>query len=206
MRLISIISLCGLFFFILTAGAGEKRTILYEGDILFQDFPSPQSTALKLATGSPFTHCGILFFEDSILQVWEAVQPVRKTPFHEWVARDTGEHFVIMRLKKKDSLLTEDILTRMKSYAEKHQGKNYDPYFEWTDSAFYCSEYIWKIFKEAAGIELVSLRKLGDYDFSHPLVKEQLKIRYGDNIPTNEPVIAPGDLFNSNLLDTVLMK
>ena len=179
---------------------------LHEGDILFQDFESAQSAAVKLATCSQFTHCGILFYDDSVPRIWEALQPVCITPIYEWITRDTGNHFVVMRLKGADTLLTPDVIAAMKAYARGHLGKNYDPYFEWSDSAFYCSEYVWKIYKEAADIELTLLRKLGDYDFSHPLVREQLEMRYGDSIPVEEPVIAPGDLFNSPLLDTVLIR
>ncbi|MFZ5980654.1 MAG: YiiX family permuted papain-like enzyme [Candidatus Zixiibacteriota bacterium] len=179
---------------------------LHEGDIFFQDFDSPQSAAVKLATGSEFTHCGILLFDDSVPRIWEALQPVRITPVHEWIVRDTGNHFVVMRLKGADTLLTESVIERLKTCARTHLGKNYDPYFEWSDSALYCSEYVWKIYREVLGIELTPARKLGDYDFSHPLVQEQLAIRYGDSIPVEEPVVAPGDLFNSSLLDTVLVK
>ena len=188
------------------ACAGEKKAEFKEGDILFQDFPTPQSEALKLATGSPYTHCGIVFFEDSIPKVWEAVQPVRITPLKEWVARDTTGHFVCKRLKGADTVLTPEAIEEMKEYANEHLGKNYDPYFEWSDSTLYCSEYVWKIYDNAVCIILAPLRELGEYDFSHPLVQGQLKMRYGDSIPLDEPVIAPGDLFDSPLLDTVLVK
>lgn len=201
-----LISLVLFTFTFLPALSQELTDKLNEGDIFFQDFESAQSAAVKLATGSQFTHCGILFFEDSVPRIWEALQPVCITPVHEWIVRDTGNHFVVMRLKDADSLLTDEVIERMKTCARAHIGKNYDPYFEWSDSAFYCSEYVWKIFKEAAGIELTPLRKLGEYDFSHPLVQEQLEMRYGDSIPADEPVVAPGDLFNSPLLDTVLVK
>ena len=193
------------FFFILPVHADDQKIDLREGDILFQDSPSPPSDAIKLATGSKYSHCGIVFFEDSVPKIWEAKHPVCVTPLHQWIVRDTGNHFVVMRLKGADTLLNGDIISRMKTYADLHQGKNYDPYFEWSDSALYCSEYVWKIFKQAADIELAPLRKMGEYDLSHPLVRKQLEMRY-DSIPVDEPVIAPGDLFNSPLLDTVLVR
>lgn len=43
-----------------------------------------------------------------------------------------------------------------------------------------------------------------DFDLSHPIVKSKLKERYGASIPLDEPVISPGDVFNSSLLETVV--
>ena len=195
-----------IIFMVSTLSAEDLTPELREGDILFQDFYTPQSAAIKLATGSKYTHCGILFFDDTTPKVWEAVQPVCITPLQEWVARDTSGHFVVKRLKGVDSLLMPKVIEEMKKYALYHLDKNYDIYFNWSDTELYCSEYIYKIFSNAACIELAPLNKLGEYDLSHPIVKQILNERYGDSIPVDEPVISPGDLFNSPLLDTVLVK
>ena len=32
--------------------------------------------------------------------------------------------------------------------------KDYDLYFEWSDDKIYCSELVWKIYKNGADIEL----------------------------------------------------
>jgi len=189
-----------------TVSAEDLTPELYEGDILFQDFNTPQSAAIKLATGSEYTHCGILFFDDTIPKVWEAIQPVRITSLNEWIARDSTGHYVVMRLKGVDSLLMPEVIEEMREYAKGHLNKNYDIFFNWSDSEFYCSEYVYKIFSDAASIDLVPLRKLGEYDLSDPIVKKILNERYSDNIPVDEPVVSPGDLFNSTLLDTVFVK
>lgn len=67
----------------------------------------------------------------------------------------------------------------------------------------YCSELIWKIYKEGTGIEIGNLEQLKDFDLNHPIVKAKLKERYGNNIPKNEKVISPSAMFNSELLYTV---
>lgn len=177
---------------------------IHDGDILFQDFQSAQSTAVKIATNSEYTHCGIVFHDDSgRVMVWEAVQPVCITPFETWIGRDKDSAFVLKRLKGADTLLNDSAIEVMKEYGRHHLGKKYDLYFNWDDSRFYCSEYVWKIIKTGLGIELSPLRKIKDYNLDHPLVQMKLKERYGDNIPYDEPVVSPQDLFESELLDRI---
>ena len=83
--------------------------------------------------------------------------------------------------------------------------KNYDGQFNWSDDQLYCSELVWKIY-HVAGIDLGKLRKLKEYRFDHPIVKEQLRRRYGDNVPLEEPVIAPSDIFALESLVTVTQR
>jgi hypothetical protein len=62
---------------------------------------------------------------------------------------------------------------------------------------------VWKIYNRALGIEIGKLKALKEFDLSNPIVKNKLHERYGDNIPLNEQVISPGDMFESDLLETV---
>ena len=91
----------------------------------------------------------------------------------------------------------------MKQAGEKYLNKNDDIYFEWTDDKIYCSELVWKIYKEAANIEIGELEKLSDFDLSNNIVREILKERYGNNIPMDEVVISPESIYNSDLLETI---
>lgn len=92
----------------------------------------------------------------------------------------------------------------MKDYSQQFDGKEYDSYFEWTDNKIYCSELIWKIYKNAAGIELSKLRELKDFNLTDVRVQKILKERYGNEIPLQEKVVAPSDLSDSSLLKTVV--
>jgi hypothetical protein len=65
----------------------------------------------------------------------------------------------------------------------------------------YCSEYVWKIYNKALNINVGSLKPLKEFDLSHPAVKAKLTERYGKNIPLNENMISPGDIYNSELLE-----
>jgi len=173
------------------------------GDVLFQDHPSTQSMAIKLATHSEYTHCGVVFENNGKFVVYEATQPVVITPLDDWIANGVDSHFVARRLPDVAEKLTDETLTKMREIGESHMGKDYDLVFNWSDDKLYCSELVWKIYDQGAGIDLAPLHHLSEYDLSHPAVKAKLAERYGDSIPLDEPVIAPSDLFESTTLKTV---
>lgn len=177
---------------------------LQNGDLIFQTSQSAQSKAIQLATKSKYSHCGIIYKENGKWFVFEAIQPVQQTPLDQWIARGKDSHYVVKRLKNADEVLTDANFANMKAVAQKMGGKDYDLYFEWSDDRIYCSELIWKIYKEGTGIEIGKLQELKDFDLTHPAVKAKLKERYGNNIPQHEKVISPAAMFNSDLLTTVI--
>ena len=181
-----------------------NEDLIMEGDIIFQASLSSQSKAIQLATGSKYSHVGIIYKNKGKYYVYEAIQPIVNTPLQKWIDRGEKGHYAIKRLKNADAILTTETLSRMKQYGSKFLGRDYDLYFEWTDERLYCSELVWKIYKNATGIEIGKLSKLSDFDLSNELVKKKLKERYGSNIPMNEEVISPGAMFESNKL--VLVK
>ena len=158
---------------------------LKNGDLIFQTSLSEQSKAIQLATGSEYSHCGIIYIENGHNFVFEAIQPVKTTPLDKWIARGKDGHYVIKRLKNADQVLTTETLQKMKQEGEKFKGKNYDLTFEWSDDKIYCSELIWKIYQRATG------------------VKKKMKERYGNKIPMDEIVISPAAIFENELLTTV---
>lgn len=175
-----------------------------EGDIVFQTTQSAQCKAVQLATHSPYSHCGIVFKEDNKFFVYEAVQPVKITPIDEWIKHGKENKIVVKRLKNADSILTKYVVEKMKVYAKQFMGKNYDIYFEWSNDRIYCSEYVWKIYKNGANVEVGILKKLKDFDLTSKEVKQIMKERYGNNIPYQETVISPADMYNSTLLVDIL--
>jgi len=158
---------------------------------------------LQIATKSKYSHVGIIYKQDDQFFVFEAVQPVKLTPFSDWIKRGKDGHYVVKRLKDHKKILTESVLNKMKQIGERFNDKDYDKYFGWSDDRIYCSELVWKIYNLAGGIEIGSLQKLSEFDLSHPTVKQKLEERYGDHTPLDEDVIAPASIFDSNLLYTV---
>ena len=176
---------------------------LNDGDLIFQTSRSSQSKAIQLATNSQYSHCGIVFKEGNSFYVFEAVQPVKRTPLAEWIARGEKGEYVVKRLKNAEQTLTPEVLQKMKEIGKGFYGKNYDLAFEWTDEKIYCSELIWKIYQRATGIEIGNLEQLGDFDLSSKVVKQKIKERYGEKIPLDELVISPASLFESDKLVTI---
>lgn len=181
----------------------SSNQTLQSGDIIFQTSQSAQCKAVQLATHSIYSHCGIIYIEDNEAFVFEAVQPVKITPIKEWIKHGKNSSYVVKRLKNASSILTAEILSKMKTCGEKYKDKNYDIYFGWSDDKIYCSELVWKIYKEGANIEVGELQKLKEFDLSSKPVKEKLKERYGENIPMDEIVVSPQSIFESELLVTV---
>lgn len=173
---------------------------LQPGDIVFHTSTSRQSKAIELATGSAFTHCGIVFEKDGQLQVLEAVQPVRYFPLAAWIKQGEGSRYSARRLK---TALDAGQLKKLQQAGESYLGKNYDLTFEWSDSRIYCSELVWKSFSRAIGVQLGELQKLKEFNLKDPIVKTTMQERYGNKVPYEEPVISPASIYRSEKLITV---
>ena len=171
-----------------------------EGDIVFQTSRSSQSAAIQRATSSPYSHVGIVLFRKGKPYVFEAIQPVSYTPLRAWLDHGKDGHYVVKRVRKP---LSDKSVARLHRYAGEYLGKPYDLTFEWSDERIYCSELVWKLYKQAANVELAPLAKLRSFKLDDPLVKQKLESRYGEHVPLDEPVIAPSAIFDSPLLETV---
>jgi hypothetical protein len=195
---------------LLNTDVQQKRVIkqviqndnLKEGDVIFQTTGGEQGEAVMLATKSKYSHCGILFKDGNKWYVYEAIQPVQVNTLEDFIERGDGEHYVIKRLKNKSKLPIE----KMKLTAKKYLGKDYDIFFNWSNEAIYCSELVYKIYSEGAGMEICNKKYLKDYDLSNPDVKALMKKRYGNKIPLNEMMIAPSTIFESVQMELVVEK
>lgn len=187
----------------LSAVPPAGRGTLQDGDIIFQVSMSAQCEAVRAATGSAYAHCGLVHFRDRVPYVLEAVEPVRSIPLTEWTTHGRNGHYVVKRLRDSEQL-TPEVLAAMHHLGEQWLGKHYDAWFMWSDQEIYCSELVWKIYQRAAGVELAAPRPLGDFDLSGPVVQQVMQQRYGDRVPLQEPMVSPGDLFDSPFLVEVM--
>ena len=177
-----------------------------DGDIIFHTSHSSQSVAIQRATGSKFSHMGLILFQNGRPFVFEAVATVRFTALNTWIHRGVGGHYVVKRLRNSKSILNP--LGRKALYREalKFQGRPYDLVFNWSDERIYCSELVWKAYNRALGLHIGELQKLKEFNLTDPLVKAKMHERYGNTVPLNEPVISPGAMYESPLLETVFDK
>lgn len=198
-KLLSLISI-SFAVVVLTSACKPEQTVPQDGDIVFHESTSRQSPVIKLAQHSKWTHCGIVFHIGEKAYVYEAVEPVKYTPLKDWIAR--GKNGVYCAKRLKQSLSASDI-TKMKATGARYKGKHYDTLFQWSDSKMYCSELIWKIYAQGAGIELCEPDHFSDFPLSAPSVKKLIKERYGSAFNPDEPIVSPYALFKSELLEEI---
>ena len=182
-----------------TAFCDDTVSLIEDGDIIFHRSTSEQSHAIAAATGSQFTHMGVVFFEGGEPFVYEAVQPVKKTKLAAWIKRGKGGKFVVRRLRDRSAV----DMDKLKREVSRFIGLDYDYKFGWSDAQIYCSELVWKAYQRSSGVEIGKLKQLKDFDLDNKIVRALLKKRYGKKIPLSMKVISPADVFESRLLETV---
>lgn len=186
--------------------SGDQTPAVRDGDLIFQTSRSAQSVAIQRATGSVYSHMGLVLFRDGQPYVYEAIATVRFTPLDRWIARGAGHHFVLKRLRNADSVLDATGLNRLRAAAMHFAGRPYDLTFDWSDDRIYCSELVWKAYDRGLGIDIGALQTIREFNLTDPAVRAKIRERYGDNVPLGEPVISPISMFRSNLLVTVAEK
>ncbi|MEN9361288.1 MAG: hypothetical protein RL095_2823 [Verrucomicrobiota bacterium] len=159
-----------------------------EGDVLFQkigDAPLPQ--AIRIATLSEFSHCGlVLQGKEGDWKVIEAIGPVQETPFEEWIARDQGR-FTACRLQSD----RRASIAAWIASARKYLGRPYDIHYSLDDEHIYCSELVWKAWRDATGEELGRLQKLGELNW-RPATPVILAIE--GRLPLERQMITPVEI------------
>lgn len=169
---------------------------LREGDVVFQRSPSSQAPLIARATGSPWTHTGVVLLVDGAPHVLEASTRVQITPWAEWAARAVDGQLAVRRRADADTLLTEPVLVQMHALAEAWEGRPYDARFGWGDEAMYCSELVHKLYERATGLAPVGLRRLDAYDLDDSTLVAAIEARWG-GIPGSLAVVAPSDLYTA---------
>ena len=170
------------------------------GDIIFQTSESTQSQLIQVVTQSPYSHVGLVTIRDGAPYVFEAIKTVQLTPLDAWVARGKEGQYTILRTKTP---LTPEQLKKMEGIAQSYQGKNYDLPFQWSDNQMYCSELVWKIYANGADIILVEPRKMVSYAGLTSEASKVMEERWGNNLFYDEFVVAPSDIAESFLLETI---
>lgn len=164
----------------ITAHAGSPAEFK-EGDIVFQISKSSQSKYIQLATGSIWSHCGIVVMKHGKCYILEAASTVRLTPLNDWVERGRGGIVKQRRIFEKP----------VKIKYEKYLGQKYDLAFKFNNGKMYCSELVYEIYKNQFNIRLATPRPVKDY---HVFGLGSLMKRRG--IDRNQLVVAPCDLLN----------
>ncbi|MBL7689379.1 MAG: hypothetical protein JNJ49_15185 [Bdellovibrionaceae bacterium] len=204
MRLLYIPVVFFLACFITVAQAASSPTDkFHNGDLIFHQSKSRQAAAILEATGSPWSHVGMLFQKGKDWYVVEAIQPVRITPLPTFVARGRDNSYRVYRVRG----ITESEVVALEDAIVPHLGKNYDIFFEWSDDTIYCSELVYKTLFAATGKEIGLIQKFSDLNLNGPLIQELIRQRYKDTGKTfnpNEPIVTPVSQLEDSDLDLVV--
>lgn len=176
--------------FALTVSTKAAAQTLQVGDIIFHKSQSQQAAAITEASGSSWTHVGIIVSNAGKWYVAEAVGPVKATPLQDFINRGKNKEYKIYRFKHfNPKTMTTALVNTIKKY-----NKPYDIYFEWSNERTYCSELVYKAMLDVTGHEVGNVQRFKDLRLDGPYVKALIKKRLTDTgreLDPNEEIITP---------------
>jgi len=192
--------------------------MLREGDIVFRLGDArvvrgmvPLSRFIARATGSPFSHTGVVAIEDGSPVVYDcSYAGVQRQPFEVWLLDSLGA-LGVKRLKPERRGHIAGVIAYCRSAFERQVP--FDSGFRMDDDSLYCLELTEKAFR-SEGLALSEPVRIGDWEYlaSFPLTAFLIPPVSGlvldRPITLEQPVYVPGNERNgvwaSPLLETVL--
>jgi len=181
-----------------SAYAGYLKYEPQDGDVVFQSLPhGPVVWAIEGVTKSPYSHCGIVAKKDGQWIVYEAYRGVSATPLKEFLFRGRGGGFMVYRLRDEHSEHIPETI----QCCEKYLGRPYDIRYRLDDEKIYCSELIWKAYRDATdGQHLGTLVKFGKMNWQP---YETLIRQIEGDVPVDREMITPVELARARQLEPV---
>jgi hypothetical protein len=197
---------------------GWGRRVLREGDIVFRLGDAramrgilPLSHFIARATGSPFSHTGIVAIEDGSPMVYDCSSSgIQRQPFEIWMLDCMGS-MGVKRLKPEHRRHIPGVIGYCREIFE--QQVPFDYQFRMDDSEFYCLELTEKAFR-SKGLALSEPVRIGDWEHLDKFPLTALAIPYFTGlvlkhpITLEQPVYVPGNdhqgVWASPLLETVI--
>lgn len=182
---------------------------LRSGDIVFQDSSphSGQAGPIKALTRSDWSHCGIYFERPNGGPiVVDGNGRGDAVSWQNWRDNGAGGRFAAYRLRNQ---LSDEQVRGLRTAATRYDGRPYDFKFAWGDAEIYCSELIWKAYRDALGLEVGRIQRLKDFDLRSPLALPLIKRDRGwgsvaiAEAHGDERVVSPQAIADSNLLERI---
>lgn len=143
-------------------GPSELRT----GDLVLHTSRSAQSTAIAVATHSPYTHVGVVVQQAGQWWVVEASRRAQKTKLAAFVARGRTPTWVVRDPRLDDETVRDQVARAALSLL----GTPYDPAFSEGTEALYCSELVVVAWAKA-GLAIGEVEPVGSLDLEAPVVR-----------------------------------
>jgi hypothetical protein len=157
--------------------------------VVFQSLSgSPLKELIEGATESKFSHCGMVVRRDGRWMVIEAVGPVREIELPSWISHGVGGDFAAFRLDARYDAQIPAVIHE----ARKFLGRPYDFRYRFDDEYIYCSELIFKAFRNATGEMLGRLRRVRELKWEK--YRELIEELEGGPVPLDRELITPRDL------------
>ena len=171
---------------------------LQSGDLVFETSSSSQSAAIRWATGSPWSHVGIVDVTEDGVAVIEAIGKVSRTPWAAWRRRARrGGDLLVARPRGLTAAQREAAVLQ----ARRFLGRRYDPRFGWGDDRIYCSELVVKAYERGAGVSLGKRERVGDLRLFG--IEGAMEKRWGGKIPKDLVLVTPASLAGDTRLARV---
>lgn len=159
----------------LTLTPAEDLPPLKTGDIVFQTTRTNASDAIMLASGTLYTHVGIVEVnEEGHPMVIEAVGPVRALPLDDWIGKGEGGRVTVKRIRNLDGTRAKQATANARRYL----GRPYDHYFYESRDQIYCSELVYLAFKEGADIAVGREEKIRDLNIDTAAAQKLIRQRW----------------------------
>lgn len=187
------------------------RSQLMNGDVVFQQSKSGQSEAIRQATNSPWTHVGVLWKIDGEWSVFEASgAQVRVAPLDAFIGNGRSGEILVRRSLNRERLFGPEGEQKLRTALQRYLRRPYDALFEWGDHSIYCSELVWKAYRDAFGVQISEVEKVGDLNCQAPAVKalieKRFKITEGQKAYDEllqEKIVSPARLVHSTQFVTI---
>jgi hypothetical protein len=194
------------------------REVLREGDVVFRMGDArvirgmaPLSRFIARATGSPFSHTGIIAIEDGSPVVYDcSYAGIQRQPFEVWMLDSLGD-VGVKRLKREHRERIPRVVGFCRAAFQRQVP--FDFGFRMGDDSLYCLELTEKAFR-SQGLALSEPVRIGDWEYlaSFPLtallIPPATGWSLGRPITLDQPVYVPGNerhgMWSSPLLETVI--
>jgi len=162
------------FVFCLEQSARAEIPVFQSGDIVFQTSLSSQSKVIQVATGSKYSHVGIVeVAPDGRTFVIEAISKVSRTDLQSWVARGSEGKFAAFRIVDLSPSKAAAFVTAAASYL----GRQYDVFFTRHNDDLYCSELV-DFAAHDVGLEFGHYQRFGSLNVNNDQVKALARARW----------------------------
>jgi len=167
------------------------------GDVIFQSSGHTDLVdMIEGASGSHYSHCGIVAEVDGQWVVYEAAQQVKATPLDAFIQRGRDAGFAAYRFRDAYKNDIPTILSKARAYLGR-------PY-RLDEEHIYCSELIYKAFEQTTGEALGDLVRLGDLKW-RPYEQQIIQLE-GGPVPLDRLIITPIDLALADQLEAVYQR